>query len=74
MIGVIPQNNGGFGKISETRDAYYEMEIVPIARRMLRANAWFGTAIVAFADYVCTDGAIIRQVGDGFQKLPAGTR
>ena len=74
MIGVIPQNNGGFGKISETRDAYYEMEIVPIARRMLRANAWFGAAIVSFADYVCSDGSIIRQIGDGFQKLPAGTR
>lgn len=74
MIGIIPQNNGGFGKISETRDAYYEMEIVPIARRMLRMNAWFGVRILAFADYVCADGAIIRQVGDSFQKLPAGTR
>lgn len=74
LIGVIPQNNGGFGKVSETRDAFYETEIVPIARRMLRMNAWFGMQVLAFADYVCSDGAIIRQVGDGFQKLPAGTR
>lgn len=74
LIGVIPQNSGGFGKISEARDAYYETEIVPIARRMLRANAWFGATVLAFADYVCSDGTIIRQVGDSFQKLPASTR
>lgn len=74
LIGVIPQNNGGFGKISEARDAYYETEVVPVARRMLRANAWFGVQLVAFADYVCSDGTIIRQVGDSFQKVPAGTR
>jgi capsid portal protein len=29
LIGVIPQNNGGFGKVAETRDAYFETEIVP---------------------------------------------
>lgn len=74
LIGVIPQNNGGFGKVSETRDAYYEMEIVPIARRMLQANGFFGAQIVGFADYVCSDGAIIRQSGDRFVKLPAETR
>ena len=74
LIGVIPQNNGGFGKVSESRDAYYETEIVPIARRMLRANTWFGAQILAFSDYVCSDGATIRQVGDGFQKLPANAR
>lgn len=74
MIGVIPQNNGGFGKMSETRDGYYEIEIVPIARRMLRMNAWFGAEVLSFVDYHCTDGAIIRQVDDGFQKLPATAR
>ena len=74
LIGVIPRNNGGFGQVSETRDAYYEGWIVPIARRMLRANAWFGMQVLSFADYVCSDGAIIRQQGDGFVKLPAGTR
>ncbi|PNU06484.1 phage portal protein [Novosphingobium guangzhouense] len=73
LIGIIPQNNGGFGKISEARDAYYETEIVPIARRMLRMNEWFGSPVLAFADYVCADGSIIRQTGDGFRKLPAGT-
>lgn len=74
LIGVIPQNSGGFGKLSEARDGYYETEVVPIARRMLRMNDWFGLPILAFADYVLSDGSIIRQVGNGFQKVPAGTR
>jgi len=74
LIGIIPQNNGGFGNVSDARDAYYETEIVPIARRMLRMNAWFGVQVLSFSDYVCANGTIIRQVGDGFQKLTAGAR
>lgn len=71
LIGVIPQNSGGFGKESETRDSYYEREIVPIARRMLRVNDWAGLPVLAFADYVCGDGAVIRQEGSGFRKIAA---
>lgn len=73
LIGIIPQNNGGFGKVSEARDGYYVTEIVPIARRMLRMNAWFGAPVLAFADYLCADGSVVRQIGDGFQILPPGT-
>lgn len=74
LIGIVPTNSSGFGKVSEARDAYYETEIVPIARRMLRMNDWFGVQVLAFADYVLSDGSIIRQVGNGFQKVAAGTR
>jgi PBSX family phage portal protein len=74
LIGVIPQNNGGFGKVSEARDAFYENEIVPVMRRMLRINSWSGLTALSFADYVCSDGQIIRQNGTGFEKVAAGTR
>lgn len=57
--------------MKDARDAYYETEIVPIATRMLRANAWFGSAVLSFADYVLTDGSIIRQNGQCFAKLSA---
>jgi PBSX family phage portal protein len=69
LIGVIPQNNGGFGKVGETRDAFYRMEIVPLMRRFLRANDAFGLPVIAFRDYVCVDGTIIRQDGT---EIPAG--
>ncbi|NBC35560.1 phage portal protein [Novosphingobium sp. FSY-8] len=69
LIGIIPNNAGGFGKVSEARDAFFETEIVPIQRRMLRANDWAGVGLIAFRDYVCTDGTIIQQDGT---KIPAG--
>ncbi|WP_298290414.1 phage portal protein [Novosphingobium sp.] len=72
LIGVIPQNSGGFGKVAETRDSYYETEIVPIARRMLRVNDWAGLPVLSFADYICADGSVIRQEGNRFRKIPAG--
>lgn len=74
LIGIIPQNSAGFGSLREARDGFYETEIVPVATRMLRLNAWAGVPALAFADYVCADGQIIRQSGDGFVKLPASTR
>ena len=74
LIGIVPTNNGGFGKVTEARDAFYETEIVPIARRMLRMNEWFGVPLLAFADYVCTDGSVIRQEGSSFRKVLAGSR
>jgi PBSX family phage portal protein len=71
IIGIIPQNNGGFGKVSEARDAFYEMEIVPMLRRMLRVNDWARVPLLAFRDYVCADGTRIQQDGT---KVPAGAR
>lgn len=71
IIGIIPQNNGGFGKVDEARDAFYEMEIVPVMRRMLRVNDWAGMPLLAFRDYVCADGSRIQQDGT---KVPAGAR
>jgi len=63
LIGVIPQAAGGFGNVGQTRDAFYETEIVPLMRRMLRVNDWTGLPVLAFRDYVCSDGSVIRQDG-----------
>lgn len=63
LIGVIPQNSAGFGKVGETRDDYYEAEIIPIIRRMLRANAFFGVEVMAFRDYLRADGWTVKPDG-----------
>ena len=73
LIGIIPQNAGGFGKVSEARDDFYENEIVPLATRMLRMNDWFGLQVLAFSDYLCSDGSVISQRGNGFVKVKAST-
>ncbi|MDR6710272.1 MULTISPECIES: phage portal protein [unclassified Novosphingobium] len=69
LIGIIPQNSGGFGKVSEAIDTFYLTEIVPIIRRMLRMNDWFGVALLSFRDWTCADGRLIRQDGT---IVPAG--
>lgn len=69
LIGVIPQNSAGFGKVGETRDDYYEAEIIPIIRRMLRANAFFGVEVMAFRDYLRADGWTVKP--DGTRVKPA---
>lgn len=70
LIGIIPTNNGGFGKIGEAMDAFYEMEIIPLIRRMLRINAWVGLTVLSFRDYVCSNGDRITQEG---VRIPAGS-
>lgn len=68
LIGIIPQNNGGFGKVGEALDSFYEIEIVPLMRRMRRMNAWFGLELLSFSDYLCSNGDRITQDG---QRIPA---
>lgn len=69
LLGVIPTNTGGFGNVAEARDAFFEIEIVPLMRRMLRMNAWRGVELLKFRDYACANGDRITQNGE---RVPAG--
>ncbi|MXO73176.1 phage portal protein [Alteraurantiacibacter buctensis] len=70
LIGIIPQNNGGFGSVGEARDNFVEIEIVPLARRMLRMNEWFGIQVLTFRNYVCSNGDEVEfETG---RRVPAG--
>lgn len=70
LIGIIPQNNGGFGKVDEALDAFVETEIVPLARRMVRMNDFFGLPLLAFRNYVCANGDEL-ELATG-RRIPAG--
>ena len=63
LLGVIPLNNGGFGKVDEAMDAFFEAEMVPLMQRMRRMNAWFGLKLLEFRDYVCANGDHITEEG-----------
>lgn len=52
LIGIIPQNNGGFGPIGDTADVYFELEIVPIIERMMEMNDFFGVKVIDFKPWV----------------------
>ncbi|MXO73173.1 phage portal protein [Altererythrobacter buctensis] len=69
LIGIIPQNNGGFGGVADAKDAFFEIEILPLARRMLRMNDWFGLKVLVFRNYVCANGDEI-EIETG-RRIPA---
>lgn len=63
LLGLIPQNTGGFGKVDEAKDAFFDMEIVPVMTRMLRMNEWFGVEVLRFRNYDTSDGGQITPTG-----------
>ncbi|MFW1665042.1 MULTISPECIES: phage portal protein [Acinetobacter] len=52
LLGIIPSNAGGFGSISEAREAYWYSEIIPLQNLFSNAiNEWFGDHIIQFKDF-----------------------
>ena len=48
LLGVVPKNTGGFGNVVSAGRTFYELEILPIQRRMLEVNDWLGLEAVQF--------------------------
>lgn len=48
LLGVVPQNAGGFGKPGEALQAFELLELRPLQRRFLALNDWLGEEVVAF--------------------------
>lgn len=51
LIGIIPQNNGGFGDVGRATDVFFANEIVPIMNETLAVNAWLGVEAVRYRPY-----------------------
>lgn len=48
LMGIVPQNSGGFGSIREAATVWAAMELEPIQTRMLAINDWLGEEVIAF--------------------------
>ena len=51
LLGIIPQNNGGFGDVRSAADVFYELEIAPLIETMLQINDRTGLRVVNYRDY-----------------------
>lgn len=51
LIGVIPQNNGGFGDVRSAVDVFFANEIEPIMRAMEQVNEISGLPVVQYREY-----------------------
>ncbi|ANI61553.1 portal protein [Pseudomonas sp. GR 6-02] len=47
LMGIVPQNAGGFGSIRDAMDVWTENELKPVQSRMLYLNEWVGGEVIA---------------------------
>lgn len=57
LMGIVPQNAGGFGSIREAAQIYAANELEPIQARMAQVNEWLGEEVVRFKPYEIPTGA-----------------
>lgn len=69
LIGIVPTNSGGFGKVGEALDTFFQIEIAPIMRRMLAMNDFFGFEVLRFSNFSASDGTQITPTGE---RIAAG--
>lgn len=48
LLGIVPQNSGGFGSIREAAMVWSAMELAPLQTRMTAINEWLGQDVIAF--------------------------
>jgi len=51
LLGIVPNNTGGFGSIRDAAEVFFVNEIEPLQRRMLALNEWLGEEVVRFGHY-----------------------
>jgi len=52
MMGIIPDNAGGFGDVEKVAQVFVRNELTPIQNRLLNMNSWVGFELVKFEVYV----------------------
>ena len=51
LMGIVPQNAGGFGSLREAAQVWTENELEPLQARLAQVNEWLGEEVVRFAPF-----------------------
>ncbi|CAI1809497.1 phage portal protein, PBSX family [Serratia quinivorans] len=51
MIGVIPDNSGGFGDVRKTAQVFVRNELTQLQERMKEVNEWIGEEVIRLSKY-----------------------
>lgn len=51
LIGVMPNNTGGFGDVSKAAAVFARNEVEPLQARLLELNEWIGEEVIRFRPY-----------------------
>ncbi|MBF6636206.1 phage portal protein [Rouxiella silvae] len=55
MMGIIPDNAGGFGDVEKAAKVFVRNELTPMQERMKEINQWMGVEVVKFHPYQLED-------------------
>lgn len=55
LLGIMPNNTGGFGAIEPAARVFARNELVPLQSQLMALNAWCGREVVRFSSYELTD-------------------
>lgn len=51
LLGIVPQNAGGFGSIRDAAKVWAAVELAPLQARMAMVNDWVGDEVISFAPF-----------------------
>ncbi|XYK67817.1 phage portal protein [Serratia nematodiphila] len=51
MMGIIPNNTGGFGDVEKASQVFVRNELTPLQERMKEINLWLDTEVIKFKNY-----------------------
>ena len=51
MMGIIPNNTGGFGDVEKASRVFVRNEIMPLQKRLQELNEWLDDDIIRFTEY-----------------------
>lgn len=51
MMGIIPNNTGGFGDVEKASRVFVRNELMPLQKRFEELNAWLGEEVIRFTPY-----------------------
>ncbi len=63
LMGVMPNNSGGFGDVEKAAKVFSINELAPIQESLKELNDWLGIDVVRFNPYALLQAAILRQPG-----------
>lgn len=51
MMGIIPNNTGGFGDVEKASRVFVRNELMPLQKRLQELNKWLGEEVICFEKY-----------------------
>ncbi|MDA5488507.1 phage portal protein [Yersinia kristensenii] len=51
MMGIIPNNTGGFGDVAKASQVFVRNELTPLQERLKEVNDWIGEEVIRFKPY-----------------------